>query len=280
MMKASGEHNHIKGFTLAELLVTVSIIGVLVAVSIPIFTSQLEKARAATCMANRRSLKAALASDYMNGTSDHAYEIDKKYYVDNNEAYAQYICPDDGTITYKLTKEGAFEVSCSVHDGVTFTAESMSKIIEVLRSAATYDKGAFLNHVIDSTAPDGNNYTTELKNKLAAAGVDLDAMGATSWRVSNSGGTMLQWTTQDISTLQPGDSIVIMRCRIDYPSAGQLTYTVWKTTVSLSKAGTYNIINDGIAAKNEITTNQDNKQDIEAIKAIYNANNGEAEDLK
>lgn len=40
------EHkNKNKGFTLAELLIVVAIIGVLVAVSIPIFTSQLAKAR-------------------------------------------------------------------------------------------------------------------------------------------------------------------------------------------------------------------------------------------
>lgn len=47
-----------KGFTLAELLVVVAIIGVLVAISIPIFTSQLEKAREATDEANLRSLYA------------------------------------------------------------------------------------------------------------------------------------------------------------------------------------------------------------------------------
>lgn len=35
---------NIKGFTLAELMVVVAIIGVLVAVSVPIFNSQLEKA--------------------------------------------------------------------------------------------------------------------------------------------------------------------------------------------------------------------------------------------
>ncbi len=44
-----------KGFTLAELLIVVAIIGVLVAISIPIFTSQLEKSREATDLANIRS---------------------------------------------------------------------------------------------------------------------------------------------------------------------------------------------------------------------------------
>ena len=44
-----------KGFTLGELLIVVGIISVLVAMSIPIFTSQLEKAREATDAANIRS---------------------------------------------------------------------------------------------------------------------------------------------------------------------------------------------------------------------------------
>lgn len=37
-----------RGFTLAELLITVAIIGVLVAISIPVFASQTEKSREAT----------------------------------------------------------------------------------------------------------------------------------------------------------------------------------------------------------------------------------------
>ena len=43
------------GFTLAELLIVVAIIAVLVAIAIPVFTSQLEKARESTDLANVRS---------------------------------------------------------------------------------------------------------------------------------------------------------------------------------------------------------------------------------
>ena len=44
-----------KGFTLAELLIVVAIIAVLVAISIPIFTTQLEKSREAVDAANLRA---------------------------------------------------------------------------------------------------------------------------------------------------------------------------------------------------------------------------------
>ena len=51
------------GFTLAELLIVVAIIGILVAISIPIFSSQLEKAREATDAANIRSQYAEVVTD-------------------------------------------------------------------------------------------------------------------------------------------------------------------------------------------------------------------------
>ena len=48
------------GFTLAELLIVVAIIGVLVAISIPIFSSQLEKSRRAVDISNARSIRSAM----------------------------------------------------------------------------------------------------------------------------------------------------------------------------------------------------------------------------
>jgi len=58
--------NNKKGFTLAELLIVVAIIGILVAISIPVFTSQLKKAKDATNAANARSLYAQLTADYLD----------------------------------------------------------------------------------------------------------------------------------------------------------------------------------------------------------------------
>lgn len=73
-MKRTGK----KGFTLAELLIVVAIIGVLVGISIPIFTAQLNKSKIATNQANVRAAKAAAVSDYLgNGiTTDKSYLYD------------------------------------------------------------------------------------------------------------------------------------------------------------------------------------------------------------
>ncbi len=54
-----------KGFTLAELLIVVAIIGVLVGISIPIFTNQLERSRDAVSVANIRSAYALAMSEYI-----------------------------------------------------------------------------------------------------------------------------------------------------------------------------------------------------------------------
>ena len=54
-----------KGFTLAELLIVVAIIAVLVAIAIPVFTTQLEKSREATDIANVRSAYASLMTKYL-----------------------------------------------------------------------------------------------------------------------------------------------------------------------------------------------------------------------
>lgn len=53
------------GFTLIEMLIVVAIIAILVAVSIPMVNSSLDKARTATDEANERAAKAAALATYM-----------------------------------------------------------------------------------------------------------------------------------------------------------------------------------------------------------------------
>lgn len=68
-----------KGFTLAELLIVVAIIGVLVAISIPIFTAQLEKSRDAVTMANVRAAYAEASAAKLtasNGGTGVTYNAD------------------------------------------------------------------------------------------------------------------------------------------------------------------------------------------------------------
>ena len=71
MFKKAKENK--KGFTLAELLIVVAIIAVLVAISIPIFTSQLEKSRDAVTVSNLRAAYAEAQASYLtNSTSTSA----------------------------------------------------------------------------------------------------------------------------------------------------------------------------------------------------------------
>ena len=55
-----------QAFTLSELLVVVAIVGILVAISIPVFASQREKARRAVDMDTARKIKSALVLAYNN----------------------------------------------------------------------------------------------------------------------------------------------------------------------------------------------------------------------
>ena len=60
-----------KGFTLMEMLIVVAIIAILVAIAIPTFTNQLEKAREATDLANLRSAYAqVMAAALTNSAED------------------------------------------------------------------------------------------------------------------------------------------------------------------------------------------------------------------
>ena len=94
------------GFTLAELLIVVAIIAVLVGISIPIFNSQLKKARLATNQANARAAAAAAEAAYVNYSSEHgsvpinnAPQIRDYKYV----SYTYFLAAGNGIIDFRLS---------------------------------------------------------------------------------------------------------------------------------------------------------------------------------
>ncbi len=114
-----------KGFTLAELLIVVAIIAVLVAVSVPIFSSKLEKAREATDVANMRAAKAAAAALYLSDESE--VSKDKPYYYD----------ADNGVLKSEKTGIKGYGQGTKTEGGITYgdyykdTEECKGFIVEV-----------------------------------------------------------------------------------------------------------------------------------------------------
>lgn len=66
------------GFTLMEMLIVIAIIAVLIAVAIPVFASQLEKAREATDLANVRSAYAQVSTEALLGDSETTVTVNLK----------------------------------------------------------------------------------------------------------------------------------------------------------------------------------------------------------
>ena len=160
------------GFTLAELLVVVAIIGVLVAVSIPIFTGQLEKARIATDKANVRAAKVAAVAEYLNSgaTGETVYFYDAadgvvKSSIDGIKGYGKSTSDDTDA------------------DGVPVTGSkaNLVKVVVTDASGASYEASW--------VAGDGSSTGDHTSGDNDESG---DGSGGESEREDNSGNTIDQ----------------------------------------------------------------------------------------
>ena len=116
-----------KGFTLAELLIVVAIIAVLVAVAIPVFTTQLEKTRQATDLANIRSSYAGAVAEAL--TNNAAATATDKYKVQNTHKKLDLISLDGLTgpladyLNASTDVSGTIQVSVDANGAVTSILE-------------------------------------------------------------------------------------------------------------------------------------------------------------
>ncbi|MDO5111821.1 MAG: prepilin-type N-terminal cleavage/methylation domain-containing protein [Clostridia bacterium] len=228
-----------RGFTLMEMLIVVAIIGILVAVAIPVFSTQLEKTRAAVCMANRRSLQSVLTTSYTAAPASITLGADNST-IDVSSYKDDYVCPSGGTISARLNKDGIAVIACSKHTGGSFadqqTLDTLKKDIdEAIGGRSKLDSGA---------SGTDDSATKALLAKLAADGIDLNAMGAESWRYvpgKNAASSILYWSMQDISSMSIGQKVLTMRYNFNTG-----TYCVSEATIKTDSvdatSAVYNVL--------------------------------------
>ena len=107
-----------RGFTLAELLITVAILAIVVAVSIPMLNSHLDEAKESVCLTNRTSFEQALTIQQMMHKNNPSWAVTglPSYFEAHKEEYK---CPSDGSYSLEMTTAGELVVKCSVHGAST-----------------------------------------------------------------------------------------------------------------------------------------------------------------
>lgn len=105
-------HKNQKGFTLVELMVVVVIIGVLVAIAIPIYNLVTARAEEGACQANLRMIDGAIQQYYMNNSTAAANSVT----MADLAGYFQEapVCPSNNA-AYTITNDRAVCQGSTVH---------------------------------------------------------------------------------------------------------------------------------------------------------------------
>ena len=111
-------------FALIELLIVIAIIGVLVAIALPRYFSLADDAQKAACLANQKSIEAAIMMEYSDrllaGSGDTLADVVSDYNGDPGSFFVSDVAPKEPSGgSYTVTASGN-QISVTCSEGHTF----------------------------------------------------------------------------------------------------------------------------------------------------------------
>jgi len=265
------------GFTIAELLIVLMIIGILVGVSVPVFTAQLEKTREATDIANERDCKAIAVSSFLNDGTNGTFFYDaasgclmttsEDIIVYGKGTMAGSIAEDHtkSIIRCIITPSGSISITWTV-DGINGNAD-LGSYTPSLYLLDVFNKLKLTSYpVYSNIAGDAN--TQAVKAQLAESFGDTNI---NSWLIDRESGYQIVWITDiDVSTVQAGSYVRVMRY-----NTKKKTYTAAyvKVTTTTVNGVTYNVLPRAISTgyKEIAGQNDTTKQSYSSTLAVFNS---------
>lgn len=186
-----------KGFTLAELLIVVAIIAILVAISLPLFSSQIAKANLQADQTHVSAAKASAVAEYLDTNSHDTIT----YYFDAGIAMANKN-NSEGIAGYGKSTKDPYKKQTGADDGVPVNDDGTKNIIQVIVGN---------NGIVMSTSwvPVGTNSNSQGGGSISPAPSAAPEPNVPDWVITNCSGS---WPTKinvgtDAETVVPNSVV-------------------------------------------------------------------------
>ena len=282
------------GFTLMEMLIVIAIIAVLIAIAIPVFSSQLEKTREATDLTNVRSAYAQVSAEALLGNSEITVTVD----LTQKQADWQSLDPVDigGIVHYKkqgdtdnwkgvAAPNGTCVVSYHEDYGIILTWSGKADPSEPKYPFNTNETDFFpllyetefwqdmknnTNFEFDSRCPD-SKYVPAITTEINKLNKSLLQQPNCTWAYLGDGRDRreayryLFWTSLDTDKVGPGKEIPVII------QTGNGNYYVSETTTGKRNGKDYVTVSKSLITQNQYKEILKNGKEFSTLEAAYDA---------